>query len=133
MPPASSVRAPACSATVGYGPIAIGVAFCESDGSVRIRVPAGVGVVLSLQNESGTTLVKMSEEHQLGPGEVISLGIRERITNAGGQEVRLFDAVCGGCHGSVSGSELDVIVSPDALTGASASLSQTASPMQVGP
>jgi hypothetical protein len=35
----------------------------------------------------------------------------------------LFDAVCGGCHGSVSGSELDVAVTPDALTGASESLS----------
>jgi hypothetical protein len=37
----------------------------------------------------------------------------------------LFDSVCGGCHGSVTGSELDVAVTPDALTGASESMSAT--------
>ena len=56
----------------------------------------------------------MFEEHQLGPGENISFGIIEP----------LFDAVCGGCHGTVSGSELDVFVTPDALTGASESASR---------
>jgi hypothetical protein len=111
----------------------LGRAELESDGSARIRVPSGVGVVLSLQNDSGTTIVKMSEEHQLGPGEVISLGIRQTITNAAGKEVRLFDAVCGGCHGTVSGRELDVLVTPDALTGASSSLSQNADPTAIGP
>jgi hypothetical protein len=111
----------------------LGRAELESDGSARIRVPAGVGVVLSLQNENGATIVKMSEEHQLGPGEAISLGIRQTITNAAGKEVRLFDAVCGGCHGTVSGRELDVLVSPDALTGASSSLSQNANPQVIGP
>ena len=35
----------------------------------------------------------------------------------------LFDGVCGGCHGSISARELDVAVTPDALTGASASRS----------
>ena len=34
----------------------------------------------------------------------------------------LFDVVCAGCHGSVSGSELDIGVSADALTGASKSM-----------
>jgi hypothetical protein len=38
-----------------------------------------------------------------------------------GVKEELFDAVCGGCHGSISGSELDVNVTPDALTGASRS------------
>jgi len=60
--------------------------------------------VLSLQDASGATIVKMTEEHQLGPGEVISMGIRETMVNAAGQTVNLFDAVCGGCHGSVSGA-----------------------------
>jgi hypothetical protein len=61
------------------------------------------------------------------------MGIRETGKNAKGETVRLFDAVCGGCHGSVSGHELDVIVTPDALTGASASASQNALPKNIGP
>jgi hypothetical protein len=44
----------------------------------------------------------------------------------------LFDAVCGGCHGSISGREIDVAPTPDALTGASQSLSQTAIPTTIG-
>jgi len=76
-------------------------------------VPGGTGVVLELQDDSGNPVVTMGEEHQLGPNEQITMGIVEE----------LFDAVCGGCHGSVSSSELDVTVTPDALTGASKSLS----------
>ena len=41
---------------------------------------------------------------------------------------KLFNGVCGGCHGSISGSELDIAVTPDALTGASASLSRDLDP-----
>jgi hypothetical protein len=44
----------------------------------------------------------------------------------------MFDAVCGGCHGSVTGEELDVLVTADALTGASASESQGESPTDIG-
>lgn len=100
----------------------LGSANLAKDGSVRVSVPAGQGVILELQDSSGKPLVTMGEEHQLGPGEVISLGIRRE----------LFNAVCGGCHGSISGSELDVVVTPDALTGASESLSKTVSPVQIG-
>jgi len=88
------------------------------DGSLRMRVPAQTGVVLRLVDASGATVVTMEEEHQFGAGEVISMGVSEA----------LFDAVCGGCHGSISGSELDVIVTPDALTGASRSLSSERDP-----
>jgi hypothetical protein len=111
----------------------LGRAELASDGSARIRVPSGTGVVLSLADADGNTVVRMTEEHQLGPGEAISLGIRQSITNAAGKEVRLFDAVCAGCHGSVTGRELDVLVSPDALTGASQSLSQNSDPTTIGP
>lgn len=91
----------------------LGTAPLAADGSVRINVPAGQGVVFELQTSSGTPIVNLGEEHQVSPGEVISMGVSEN----------LFDAVCGGCHGSVSGSELDVAVTPDALTGASESMS----------
>jgi WD40 repeat protein len=93
-----------------------------SDGSLRLRVPAGAPFYLGL-SRAGTPLLRMSEEHQFGPGEHISLGVRREV----------FDHVCGGCHGSVSGRELDVAVSADALTGASESLSKGAAPVLVGP
>jgi hypothetical protein len=109
----------------------LGHAGLESDGSVKVRVPSGVPVVLSLANGS-STVVTMTEEHQFGPGESISLGIRETFKNNKGETVRLFDAVCAGCHGSVTGHELDVTVTPDALTGASASASQNADPKTIG-
>jgi hypothetical protein len=99
-----------------------GRARLADDGSVRFNAPAGVGVVLELRDGSGNVLVNMGEEHQLAPGETISLGIREE----------LFDAVCGSCHGSVSGSELDVAITPDALTGASESLSKNSTPQRIG-
>ncbi len=43
----------------------------------------------------------------------------------------LFNNICGGCHGSLSGSELDIAVSADALTGASVSQSRYADPQQL--
>jgi hypothetical protein len=101
----------------------LGRAPLASDGSVRVKVPSGTGVVLELEDGNNNPVVTMGEEHQLGPGEQISMGVSQK----------LFDAVCGGCHGSVSGKELDIAVSADALTGASASASASASPTQIGP
>ena len=83
----------------------------EDDGSVRVILPARQGVILSLEDADHKTVVTMTEEHQLGPSESVSMGVQEK----------LFDVVCAGCHGSVSGNELDIGVSADALTGASAS------------
>lgn len=100
----------------------LGKAPLAADGSVKVQLPAKTGVILELQDDSGNTVVKMSEEHQLGPGEHISMGISEK----------LFDSVCGGCHGSVTGKELDIAVTPDALTGASQSASAGANAMTIG-
>jgi hypothetical protein len=93
----------------------------DDDGSTRFEAPAGRGVVMKLVEEGGGVVVSMGEEHQFGPGEEISLGIKEE----------LFDAACGGCHGSVSGDERDIATKPDVLTGASQSLSQTMTPLQL--
>jgi len=60
----------------------------------------------------------MTEEHQVSAGEYITPGPPRA----------LFNNICGGCHGSLSGSELDVAVSADALTGASVSLSRNPAP-----
>jgi hypothetical protein len=49
------------------------------------------------------------EEMQFYPGERASQGFRRE----------LFNGMCGGCHGSISGKELDVAVDIDALTRAS--------------
>jgi hypothetical protein len=100
----------------------VGMAPLAADGSARVRVPAATPVYLGLAR-SGAMMFNMTEEHQFGPGEVISMGVREQV----------FDQVCGGCHGSVSGKEIDIGVSADALTGASESLSRNATPTPVGP
>ncbi|HTJ46486.1 MAG TPA: hypothetical protein VL463_30480 [Kofleriaceae bacterium] len=100
----------------------LGTAPLASDGSVKIEVPAGRGIVLELQDGNGTPIVTMGEEHQVGPGEQVSMGVRQELS----------DAVCGGCHGSVTGSELDVHVTPDALTGASQSASAASDPKPIG-
>jgi hypothetical protein len=89
-----------------------------ADGSTRAQLPTQTGVVMKLVNDSGV-VVSMGEEHQFGPGEEISLGIK----------ADLFDAACGGCHGSVSQSELDIATTPDVLTGASQSMAQTMAPL----
>ena len=101
----------------------LGTAQLAADGSVRLQLPSQTGVVLELQDDKHNSIVKMGEEHQLGPGEQTSMGV----------SAPLFDAVCAGCHGSISGEETDVRVSPDALTGASASSSATATPASIGP
>src|SRR5262249_35767454 len=100
----------------------VGSAPLERDGSVRVRVPAATPLYLGLL-KGQTTVFRMKEEHQVGPGESISLGIRRE----------LFNNVCGGCHGSNSGREIDAAVRSDALTGASESVSRTANPVAIGP
>jgi hypothetical protein len=91
----------------------LGKAQLANDGSVKVSLPAASGVVFELQDGAGNPIVQMSEEHQLGPGERVSMGVSRTLHNA----------ICGGCHGSITGSELDVAITPDALTGASQSAS----------
>lgn len=96
----------------------IGSAGLEKDGSLRVAMPAKKPLILELVAGNGQTLFTLREEHQLGPGEIISPGV----------PAKLFNGVCGGCHGSASGRETDVAVTPDALTSATASLSRDATP-----
>jgi hypothetical protein len=115
----------ACSANTGgiyQSRMLLGKAPLASDGSVKVQLPSETGVVFELDDDNNKPVVTMTEEHQLGPGEHISMGVPES----------LFNAVCGGCHGSVSGNETDIAVTPDALTGASQSMSLTASPKAIG-
>ncbi len=100
---------------------ALGAAILARDGSVKVTLPAGKPLILELVDKEGKPLFTMQEEHQLGPGEAISPGVPRA----------LFNGVCAGCHGSISGAELDVAVTPDALTGASVSLSRDTDAQQL--
>lgn len=91
----------------------VGSIKLEEDGSGFFAVPAGVPVILELR-DGNKAIRTMTEEHQFGPGEMTSLGVSREF----------FDGVCGGCHGSVSGRELEVVVNEDALTGASTSVAR---------
>jgi hypothetical protein len=99
----------------------IGSANLLGDHSLIALVPAGKPLILEFDDSSGKALFTMSEEHQVTAGEYITPGPPRA----------LFDNICGGCHGSLSGSELDIAVSADALTGASVSQSRGADPQQL--
>jgi hypothetical protein len=94
--------------------MSLGSAGLASDHSLKVAVPAGKPIILELIDSSGTPLFTMSEEHQVTDGEYITPGAPRK----------LFNNICGGCHGSISGAELDVSVTADTLTGASVSMSR---------
>ena len=75
-------------------------------------------LILEFIDGGGAPVFTMTEEHQVTNGEYITPGPPRA----------LFNNICGGCHGSLSGSELDVAVSADALTGASVSNSRNLLP-----
>jgi hypothetical protein len=94
--------------------MALGSAGLAADHSLKVAVPAGKPIILELVDSSGTPLFTMSEEHQVTDGEYITPGAPRS----------LFNNICGGCHGSITGAELDVSVTADTLTGASVSMSR---------
>jgi hypothetical protein len=96
----------------------VGQASFESDHSLKVYIPAGKPLILDFLDGSGNSVFTMTEEHQVTAGEYITPGPPRA----------LFNNICGGCHGSISGSELDIAVSADALTGASVSLSRNPAP-----
>jgi hypothetical protein len=102
----------------------LGWVAIADDGSAKVRLPAGVPLTLALTGPTGDVLpfedgaafsgeMRQRESFQLYPGE----RTRQSMPR------HLFDGMCAGCHGSVSGRELDVGVSVDVLT--SASLTET--------
>ena len=94
--------------------MSLGTAALESDHSVKVFVPAGVPLILELVDGGGNPVFTMSEEHQVSAGEYITPGPPRGV----------FNKISGGCHGSLDGSELNVAVSADALTGATVSASR---------
>jgi hypothetical protein len=99
----------------------LGVAPVEKDGSVYALVPAGQALFFELLDNEGNVLFRLREEFQFGPNEVIGIGV----------PATSFDTMCAGCHGSISGRELDIAVQPDALTGASKTIARELDPVSM--
>jgi hypothetical protein len=110
VPPSSKMSAGTFAGTLQP----IGKASFESDKSLKAFIPSGKPLILDFLDGNGNSVFTMTEEHQVTSGEYITPGPPRK----------LFNNICGGCHGSISGSELDIAVSADALTGASVSLSR---------
>jgi hypothetical protein len=114
--------------TDAFGPFyqdlrSLGRAPLAADGSIRVRFPGGMPITLGLLGKDDKPLMfetgspfkgvmRQREEMQFYPGERVKQALPRR----------LFDGVCAGCHGSISGRELDVVVNVDVLTGASLTL-----------
>jgi hypothetical protein len=92
----------------------VGTASLQSDHSLKVFVPSGKPLILELVDGSGAPVFTMTEEHQVTRGEYITPGAPRG----------LFNGICAGCHGSISGQEVDIAVTADALTGASVSQSR---------
>jgi hypothetical protein len=97
-----------------------------ADGSLRIRIPGGTPVTLALTGGNGKVLSFAGQAPFTGPmrqREATQFYPGERAKQAMGR--KLFNGVCAGCHGSITGHELDVGVSVDVLTSASRTQSST--------
>ena len=85
----------------------------QSDSSAIFSLPGGVPVSLEvnakLAGDSGAPLHQQREEMQFYPGERAHQSFQRKF----------FNGLCGGCHGSVSGREVELAVKPDILTQAS--------------
>jgi hypothetical protein len=100
----------------------IGSTQLLSDGSFHAELPGGVPFVLHLPN----TPLSMQhnyprwqrEEMEFAPGEQVFQSLSRTF----------FNNICGQCHGSISGQQVDVAVDPDVLTQASALVSARTAP-----
>jgi hypothetical protein len=92
----------------------------RGDGSARIRIRGGAPIQIRLTDATGRPL--RFADGGLFTGEMIQ---REHMQFYPGERAHqsmpraFFNALCGGCHGSISGRELDVAVDVDVLTEAS--------------
>jgi hypothetical protein len=101
----------------------LGNGIAQADGSLRVRVPAGVPLTIALIGADGDPLSFRDGAPFTGPmrqRETMQFYPGERAKQSLSRE--LFDGVCAGCHGSISGRELDVGIDVDVLTSASRTL-----------
>lgn len=105
-----------------------------ADGSARMQVPSGIPLIYQLTDHDGAPLqfpaggafegtMIQREQEQYYPGERIQRSVPRRF----------FNALCGACHGSISGRELDVAVDIDVISGASVNTARDSEPVNVAP
>lgn len=96
----------------------LGTVPIEKDGSVKFTIPGGVPIVLGLHDtelSKARGLPRIQREAlSFSPGEYAHQSFK----------ADLFGAVCGPCHGSISGRAIDSALQPDFVTQASATLSR---------
>ena len=113
----------------------LGHADLAADGSTAFRIPGGTPIVLRATDGSGDPLM-FPADHELFTGEMIQ---REQMQFYPGERIgqsiprRFFNGLCGGCHGSISGRELDVAVNIDVLTSASQTIIDENDPVDMVP
>ena len=78
-----------------------------SDDSARMAVPGGVPILfeteVELADDGSPVRHQQRESTQFYPGERVRQAFRRE----------LFNGLCAGCHGSISGAEMDGAVKPD--------------------
>ncbi len=110
----------------------LGTAMLFVDGSVRIRIPGGTPIIYQPVGQTGEPLefedgmpfsgtLIQREVEQYYPGERITRSVPRQF----------FGALCGGCHGSISGRELDAAPSLDVLSGASTDIARQEEPIDL--
>ena len=98
----------------------MGVVPLATDGSAKFNIPGGLPFLIALPD------TKLSREKNLPRIQ------REEMVFSPGENVHqsfkanFFGALCGQCHGSISGRQVDVALQPDFVTQASATLSRDA-------
>jgi hypothetical protein len=100
----------------------LGNVIVHPDRSAGMLVPGGLPITLqarvALAGEANATVHSQREEMQFYPGEDSRQSFREEQ----------FAGLCGGCHGSVSGAEMEIAIKPDILTSASQVTARDARP-----
>jgi hypothetical protein len=94
----------------------------ERDGSAKFNLPGGLPIVLKLPDTDLSRDKKLPrfqrESMVFAPGEYVHQSFKAEF----------FDALCGQCHGALSGRAVDVALKPDFVTQASATISRDKPP-----
>jgi hypothetical protein len=113
-----------------YGPQSVrrqllGSVPLRADGSAKVSLPGGAAIVIGtdveLVGDDAPTVHHQREELQFYPGELARQGFPRS----------LFNGLCAGCHGSLSGFETHIAVNPDILTSASNVQARDAAPVDL--
>ncbi len=127
LPPTSDVTSYASGgsnvATDDFGQVyvrrrSLGTTKVSSDGSAHFSIPGGVPIVLHLPDTDLSRKNNLPrwqlEEMEFSPGEY----------NHQSFQPNFFNGLCGGCHNSTTGKNVDFAVQPDLLTQASQTISR---------